>query len=578
MNLSKIRLVHEDEHTFHLHNGVKPFVVHKKYIRPETLKQITQHFAEGGKVDKPKFDERGHPIEEASRGEWETASPAEHAAYLAGQKSAADAANLRAGEAAYQNAVAPGNRPPGSPDISGAPSPAALLKNFNSTAQPDEANMTPAAGFTPAPPMAQPTPTAQPQAAPPSAAIVPPKQATGGGGGGFTSTINKALKESTAAETEKANVAAEEGRRKAVQEQTNLNEQAATSKEWSDKWNAVQDRANQVSDDLANSKLDPERWWKNRNTGQKIAGTIGLILGGIGQAFGGGPNQALALIDKSIERDVDAQKVELGKKENQLSHYLQQGHSIMAARQLVMADHKDAAAGQMRMVADSMEGPAAKAIAKQNSAALTVDAAKMRQAAMAQGQEMALRDVQIKQARQDLDQRAQQQEAIKQFAKGESGELNPLLPKEITERAVKTPSGTWALVKGDKEAAANVQKTFEITSQIKASIAEYRALLNKGAARFTPTDLQEIESIRSDILANMGHLHDLNRLTDVDLHLFMGQVPNIAKPNIIGQGHAAALDALGRSIDRKILAKLNGELMGGGGGAGQSQQPLVRYP
>lgn len=55
-------------------------------------------------------------------------------------------------------------------------------------------------------------------------------------------------------------------------------------------------------------KLDPERWWKSRTDGQRVAGVIALVLGGIGEAFGAKSNSGADAINDAIARDVEAQK------------------------------------------------------------------------------------------------------------------------------------------------------------------------------------------------------------------------------------------------------------------------------
>ncbi len=61
-------------------------------------------------------------------------------------------------------------------------------------------------------------------------------------------------------------------------------------------------------DDMAkiNTTIDPDRFWASRSTPQKILSILGIALGGVN----GGPNQSMEMIQKAIDRDVDAQKDE----------------------------------------------------------------------------------------------------------------------------------------------------------------------------------------------------------------------------------------------------------------------------
>lgn len=69
-----------------------------------------------------------------------------------------------------------------------------------------------------------------------------------------------------------------------------------------------------LTDQYASGKIDPERAWNSKSTGGKITAAIALALGGIGSGLTGRPNAALEVINGAIERDIEAQKSELGQK------------------------------------------------------------------------------------------------------------------------------------------------------------------------------------------------------------------------------------------------------------------------
>ncbi len=70
--------------------------------------------------------------------------------------------------------------------------------------------------------------------------------------------------------------------------------------------------------ELQNSKVDPNRYVGNMTTDKKISTAIGLMLGGFGSGLTGGENPALKFLNDQINRDIDAQKHEIGKKETLL--------------------------------------------------------------------------------------------------------------------------------------------------------------------------------------------------------------------------------------------------------------------
>lgn len=59
---------------------------------------------------------------------------------------------------------------------------------------------------------------------------------------------------------------------------------------------------------LANYHEDPDRFWNSRSTPQKVAGFIGIALGGFVSGMKGGSNQVVDMIDKEIDRDIAAQR------------------------------------------------------------------------------------------------------------------------------------------------------------------------------------------------------------------------------------------------------------------------------
>ncbi len=95
-------------------------------------------------------------------------------------------------------------------------------------------------------------------------------------------------------------------------------------------FNLDQDRQSAL-ESYKSDDIKPERVFENMGTGERIKTTLGLLLGGLGSGFTGGPNAALEMLNKKIDRDIDAQKTNLGKKHNLLGVLHQQyGDTAMA--------------------------------------------------------------------------------------------------------------------------------------------------------------------------------------------------------------------------------------------------------
>lgn len=130
-------------------------------------------------------------------------------------------------------------------------------------------------------------------------------------------------------------------------------------------FNAIDQDRKHFQDDLNNSHIDPQRFMSSLSTGQKISSAIGLVLGGLGSGLTGGPNQALQFLNQQIDRDIDGQKADLGKKESLLSMNMQRFGSLRDATEMTRLQMKDMTDMQIQKNAAQAQSPMAKAAAQQ---------------------------------------------------------------------------------------------------------------------------------------------------------------------------------------------------------------------
>jgi hypothetical protein len=113
-------------------------------------------------------------------------------------------------------------------------------------------------------------------------------------------------------------LAARTGEAKAKEEsafldRTAKDDQARTkSNEANEAWRQIElqkrmDDLDKRADDLGRLKVDPNRFWANRDSGDKVLAGIGLFLG----SFGSGGNRAVGVITDAINRDIAAQKANI---------------------------------------------------------------------------------------------------------------------------------------------------------------------------------------------------------------------------------------------------------------------------
>jgi len=78
-----------------------------------------------------------------------------------------------------------------------------------------------------------------------------------------------------------------------------------------------------LQEQIMNQKIDPNRLWHNMGTANKIGAGIGIILAGIGSGLTHTPNAALQVLHDAADKDIEAQKQDLGKKQTLYSMNLQ---------------------------------------------------------------------------------------------------------------------------------------------------------------------------------------------------------------------------------------------------------------
>jgi len=96
-----------------------------------------------------------------------------------------------------------------------------------------------------------------------------------------------------------------------------------------------------LQDAITSGQLDTNRWVNSMSGGQKILNSLGLIFGGFGAGLTHGPNLAYNMLENDINNDIMAQKAELGKKENLLSHNAQMLGDNRAAMDMLRMQHNE---------------------------------------------------------------------------------------------------------------------------------------------------------------------------------------------------------------------------------------------
>lgn len=143
--------------------------------------------------------------------------------------------------------------------------------------------------------------------------------------------------------------------------------------------------------DINNDHINPHELWDSKSGLDKARIGIGFILSGMGAGITGGPNLAVEMLNKNIDRDIDAQKANLGTKENLLGAMFKQYGNMRDAtdmtRILMNAHNQD----MIKASAAKAQSPLAKAAAQnaigklQDAIAPTIYQMNMRKTLMSVG-------------------------------------------------------------------------------------------------------------------------------------------------------------------------------------------------
>jgi hypothetical protein len=206
-------------------------------------------------------------------------------------------------------------------------------------------------------------------------------------------------------------------------------------------WNDLTQKTDKLREDVANQKVDPSQFWKQKTGlagfGSKVSAILGMVLGGVSQ-MKTGVNPAVQLIQKAIDENIDAQKANLDTKKGLLSDYYRQFGNLEAAHRATTLDMMNMFNAQIAQIGANTQSQTVKQQAAQANLELgrKIDELKGTMAA----------------------QKAQQ-DAINRLYSGEPGTPSEptgndiaMLPKEIQEKAVKLPNGKWAVAQTPKVA------------------------------------------------------------------------------------------------------------------------------
>lgn len=195
---------------------------------------------------------------------------------------------------------------------------------------------------------------------------------------------NAGLEQQKAGILNEASALGQEGKAEAAALTSTVEGQQQVAQTYQNHYSALEQERQNFMKDVEDQHIDPRHYLNSQGTGEKIATGIGLILGGMGGGLTHQGNPALDFLNKQIDRDIDAQRLNLGKSENLLSANLKQFGNLRDATDMTRVMQMDIVGNQMKQAAAKAMSPIAAARAQEQIGALG------QQASQIQGQ-MAMR-------------------------------------------------------------------------------------------------------------------------------------------------------------------------------------------
>jgi hypothetical protein len=556
--LQNVKSVSDNGNTFVIHHGDHGvFEIAKKGLRPETVKQI-QAFAEGGEVgDPPMSDDDvaatyGPGMDPSTQMLWESRGLPQPVSPGQGT--------------VLQNPAGAGSvlQPP-APDLGNVNAPQDLAALPLKTGEAEESG--------PAAPAEASAPASATPAQPAQVATAQPAAVPGAGSSDLRA-IDKATQQEADAEEKRQNIERNRQMAAAQLQEASLQRQAQIQKDFEAKYQAVSAKQDALANDIANGKIDGNRWWDSRDTGQKVSATIGMILGGIGAGMTGGPNQALEIIQNAISRDMEAQKANLGKKQSLLSMYVQQGHDVQDAMKLAAAHELAAVEGQLKASASRYAALETAPIAQSIAAQLQTRRVQMRQEVISKGYDNAIKqaDAQIKHIQLAMAGNLPAQAAVQNQLKTMAATGKPIPPEYAPlldeKMVVQTPEGI-RLAK-DPDARKEIDQIQQAAGELKSAISDARRFRqsNKGGTYAGGAVAQQARDIHARLLMALAQVHDIKGLRPNVVEQFEKQLRDAGGTFLSGTTDDKvfqSLDDLDAGVNAKLRSVYASNLQGGTG-------------
>lgn len=301
--------------------------------------------------------------------------------------------------------------------------------------------------------------------------------------------------------------------------------------------NSYQDLENERQahmQDIKDGYIDPNNYWKDHS---KVMSGIGMILAGFNPT--NSPNAAVNFLKFQMEQNMEAQRQNLGAKQNMLNANLRQFGNLRDAMDMTRVMQNDIMTHELQSAAAKAQSPMAKAAAMQAAGQLQMDAAPMFQ------------DFAMRRAFMNMAQNGSTPGALDHIL-GYLRFKNPEMAKEMESRYV--PGVGLAnvpvpeKVRGDMIAKEQFQK----------ALNDMQMFAQKHSGSLNPATIAEGKTMAANVqnlyreginggVFKQGEQSFINGIIDADPTKFFNSIRVLPKLNEAQRENAASLNILKRN-------------------------------
>lgn len=308
--------------------------------------------------------------------------------------------------------------------------------------------------------------------------------------------------------------------------------------------------------DVMDSHIDANRYLGSMTTGQKFDTAVGLILGGLGG--GGQGNAAQDFLNRQIDRDIEAQKANLNKKESLLSANMRQFGNLKDAMDMTKVMMNDQVIAKLKLAEAKAQNPLAKARAQQEIAKLEMQVAPM------------VQQLATKQALSQFESQTQQDPSMYPQLIAAYEKVDPEKAKDLRERLV--PGVGLANTPKD----ANEVKEITVSAQgAKRGIQELRDLISKPLKSLNPLDKAKAESVRQQLIGQLRTaILGPGTVNEAERKLMENIIPDVTSLMSLDASNKVKLDALEKRLMEGVGQNLSARGVAGSSPSFDRQAPM----